>query len=537
MFDAEFPRLNRIEQLLQSGDHAALETLVIEEMPKGLLSEPTLDAARVLRQNATVVFLASLAVENLPKPFRFQAWLAVYQSIVRGEPTAELGALPGRHPLRLIAEAVVRKTAIDAAALKKGHGLLEDWCHAAELAIDQLRLDLVEQIVRELVRRKPGVQDWLRFTQVLISRHNHIPQTADTGALGRAYSCIRDHLIARQPAVDKVRSRLALYVSQCHFKAGNYSAAIEAAQLVTAEKQRIHAAFDISRSHCFLGDLDQALVWLDRVVELICAPQGPAQTSQPEHPIRTGKASPSAKRSRTFDPQQASRALVALQNALEPVGKKAFLVSGTLLGFHREGGLLAHDKDIDVGIIGWEDQYEVVNALLQSGQFGMDLRRLHGRKTYHIPVRHIGTGVCIDIFVYHEEGGKLVTGVQSDFGYLQKFAFTPFGLHKTGFLGIEFYVPDDIERNLAENFGNWRQSDPDYISHLQSPSTVDVGGKVFQIVGRIRALEAINEGKLEKLSRVIQIMTEHQDRPGGMSAHTLELLQTAHDQRTVAEVA
>ena len=134
MFEAEFPRLNRIEQLLQSGDHATLETLVIEEMPKGLLSEPTLDAARVLRRNATVVFLASLAVENLPKPFRFQAWLAVYQSIVRGEPTGELGALPGRHPLRLIAEAVVRKTAIDAAALKKGHGLLEDWCHAAELA-------------------------------------------------------------------------------------------------------------------------------------------------------------------------------------------------------------------------------------------------------------------------------------------------------------------------------------------------------------------------------------------------------------------
>ena len=108
MFDAEFPRLNRIEQLLQSGDHAALETLVIEEMPKGLLSEPTLDAARVLRQNATVVFLASLAVENLPKPFRFQAWLAVYQSIVRGEPTAERGTLPVRHPLRLISMAVVR---------------------------------------------------------------------------------------------------------------------------------------------------------------------------------------------------------------------------------------------------------------------------------------------------------------------------------------------------------------------------------------------------------------------------------------------
>ncbi len=538
MFEAEFPRLVRIERLLQRHDYAALETLVVKEMPRQLLSEETLDAARMLRQNATVVFLASLAVENLPKPFRFKAWMAVYQSIANGAPTAELGALPGRHPLRLIAEAVVRKTAVDAAVLKSGHGPLDDWCHAAELAIDQLRFDLLEQVVRELVRRKPAVQDWLRFTQVLIARHNHIPQTADTVALGRAYSCIRDHLIARLPAVDKVRSRLALYISQCHFRAGDYAAAIEAARHATSADHRIHAAFDTARSHCFSGDLDQALVWLDQVLELQSA-RGPVQTRQPGTEAHAGQAPKQDKGppKKVFDPVQASGALLDLQNALEPIGKKAFLVSGTLLGFHREGGLLAHDKDIDVGIIGWEDQYEVVNALLQSGRFGMDLRRLRGSKAYHIPVRHIGTGVSIDIFVYHEEDGKLVTGVQSDFGYLQKFAFTPFGLDKVGFLGIEFYVPDDIERNLAENFGPWRQSDPDYISHLQSPSTVDVGGKVFQIVGRIRALEAINAGKFEKLSRVIQIMTEHQGRPGGMSAHTLDLLQAAYDQRPVEEVA
>jgi hypothetical protein len=537
MFEAEFPRLVRIGTLLDAQDYAALEALVLEELPHQLLSEPALDAARALRQNATVVFLATLAVENLPRPLPFQRWLAVYQSLLRGQATPELGAMPARQPLRLVAEAVIRREALEPAALKKGHGGIDDWFAAAELAIDQLRFDLLEQMVRELVRRKIDVQDGLRLTKRLFNRHPFIPKSVDTDALGRCYSRLRDHLIARLPAVDKVRSRLALFAAHCHFHSGNYPAAIEAAQRATTVEDRIHAAFDIARSHCFSGDLDQSLVWLDRLVELMCA-HGPIQAPQPAAQVRSAdEPEPDKEARNTFDPVQASGALLDLQNALEPIGKKAFLVSGTLLGFHREGGLLAHDKDIDVGIIGWEDQFEVASALLQSGHFGLDSRRLRGHKTYHIPVRHIETRVSIDIFVYHEEGGKLVTGVESYFGYLQKFAFTPFGLDKVGFLGIEFYVPDDIERNLAENFGDWRQSDPDYISHLQSPSTIDVGGPVFQIVGRIRALEAIKAGKFEKLARVIRIMTEHQHRPGGMSAHTLDLLQTAYDQRPVEEVA
>jgi hypothetical protein len=537
MFEAEFPRLVRIEQLLTSRDYGALEQLAVEEMPRQLLSEPVLNAARMLRQNATVLFLASLAVENLPKPLKFQVWLTIYQSILQGAETPEFQALPARQPLRLIAAAVIGRREVDVAALRKGHGGLDDWFHAAELAIDHLRFDLVEQIVAQLVRQKIDAQDWLRFTKVLFNRHPHIAKSVNTDVLGRCYSRIRDHLMARQPTVDKVRSRLALFATQCHFSSGNFPAAIEAAQRATTVEDRIHAAFDIARSHCFSGDLDLSLASLDRLVELMCE-HGPVRKRQPAAQLSgPDEPEPDKEARNKFDPAQASLALLDLQNALAPIDKKAFLVSGTLLGFHREGQLLVHDKDIDVGIVGWEDQFEVANALLQSGHFGLDSRRLRGSKTYHIPVRHIETRVSIDIFIYHEEGGKLVTGVESYFGYLQKFAFTPFGLDKVGFLGIEFYVPDDIEKNLAENFGDWRRSDPDYISHLQSPSTVDVGGKVFQIVGRIRALEAIRAGKFEKLSRVIQIMTRHQERPGGMSAHTLDLLRTAYDKRPVEEVA
>lgn len=537
MYEAHFPMVLAIDRMLREQNHGALQSIVDAEVDKGLLHEDALNAARLLRLPACVIFLSTLAVENLKQAHRQRAWLAIYQSQGRGAPTEAFQALPAKLPLKVVGAAVLARSEVDAKALHKAHGGMDEWFRVTELCMDHWRFDLLETVIRELVLRKIDTEDWLRLAKLMINRHTHVSRAMDADALGRSYLRIRDNLLVRLASVVTARSRLALFATHSFFHSGSFAAAIEAAKLATTPEDQIHAAFDIARSWCFLGDLDQSLVWLDRLIELmsqsplIAPPEAPLPATQDDEP------EPEKDKRKKFDPEQASGALVDLQNALELIGKKAFLVSGTLLGYHREGGLLAHDKDIDVGIIGWEDQYAVVNALLQSGHFGVDSRRLRAEKTYHIPLKHIDTQVSIDIFVYHEEGGKLVTGVESYFGYLQKFAFTPFGLQKVHFLGIDFYVPDDIETNLAENFGEWRVSDPEYISHLQSPSTVDVGGKVFQIVGRIRALEAMRAGKYEKLGRVIRIMTEQQQRPGGMSDHTLDLLRTVYQQRPVAEVA
>ena len=39
-------------------------------------------------------------------------------------------------------------------------------------------------------------------------------------------------------------------------------------------------------------------------------------------------------------------------------------MSGTLLGFERDGKIFDHDKDFDIGIIGWQSQFTVAEALL-----------------------------------------------------------------------------------------------------------------------------------------------------------------------------
>ena len=536
MLEAECNRVALIDHWLKIQDYEALGQFTQGQMPQQLLGDEALNAARLMKLPSTVIYLASLAVENQHNLKKAQVWLAIYLSIVRSGPCPGFAAISIKNPLRHVASALMESSDLDMTALKKCQGDVEDWFHAIELAIDHHGIGLVDQIVRELVRRKIDSLDWLRLTKILYQRHPFISKAVNIEVLGRTYSRIRESLLSHQPAVGKVRSRLAMFSSLCYFTSGNYPATIDAARWATTPEDRLRAAYDIARAHCHAGHLPEAIASLDELVSLMCAEEAITVLNEDIHATEDAEAE-EEQRKESFDPDQASRALVDLQAALSSVGKRAFLVSGTLLGYAREGQILAHDKDIDVGIIGWEDQFEVANALIQSGRFGIDARRLRGNKAYHIPVKHLATQVAIDIFVYHEEDGRWVTGVESYFGYLQKFAFTPFELKPVTFLGIEFYVPCDVEKNLAENFGDWRQSDPEYISHLQSPSTVDVGGLVFQIVGRLRALEAIRAKRYEKLGRVIHLMERHQNRPGGMSEATLEKLKGVLEVHQLAEVA
>lgn len=536
MLDADHQRVFTIDRLLRAQAYEALEQLTVEQIPQQLLDGKALDAARLLRLPATVIYLASLAVENAGQLRGAPVWLGIYQSLARREQTAELKAVSLKNPLRQVALSLLHEKRLDPTALKKCHVHLDDWFASVELAVDHNAFALVDQLVCELLRRKMEQADSLRLAKVLFNRHSYVGKSHDTEPLGHSYLRIRHALLSPLPAVVRVRSRLALFASLSFFTSGNYPLAIQAAQGATDPGDRIHAAFDTARARCHAGQLPESIAALDELVSLMVAADTVAALNEDVHATEDGEAA-AEQQKRVFDPELASKALVDLQLALAAANKRAFLVSGTLLGYAREGQILAHDKDIDVGIVGWEDQYVVVNALLQSGQFAIDSRRLRGHKAYHIPVAHHASGVSIDIFIYHPENGMWVTGVESYFGYLQKFAFTPFELKAVKFLGIDFYVPDDVETKLAENFGDWRQSDPEYISHLQSPSTVDVGGLVYQVVGRLRALEAIRAGKYEKLSRVIHLMERHQDRPCGMAPGTLDLLKGVLQAHQLVEVA
>jgi hypothetical protein len=534
MFENEFPRLRLIDTCLQEQRYEALQDLTEQEAPHGLISLPALNAARCMRAPATVIYLATLCVANLTNAEEAERWLAVYQSIGQESPTPEFDKRVAGKPLGLVAQVVMRRAAVESLRFDKlslKHP--KAWHEAVECAMDFQQYDVLLVMLQSLAKRKLDTVAWLNLARVMFSRQDSLRRCESIDLLGHSYLLVRERLPVKVVSLTKVRSSLALYASRAFALAGDHDRVLATAPLADTQDDRYFGHYEVARALCRQQRLPESIRQLDElVVEM--------SRYHRDHGLPVAESLPPELKGPVFDVNLASQALVELQDLLGGVGQKAFLVSGTLLGYAREGQLLAHDKDIDVGIVGWEDQFDVASALIQSGRFQVNLARLNGARSYHIPVFHKATRVHIDIFIYHPENGKWVTGVESDFGYLQKFAFTPFGLKSVKFLGIDFYVPDDVEKKLVENFGNWREPDPCYISHLESPSTVDVGGLEYQVVARLRALEAMAGGNINKLTRVVSLMERLADKPHSMKGQPLMALKAylnTHEQAEVARAA
>jgi hypothetical protein len=143
---------------------------------------------------------------------------------------------------------------------------------------------------------------------------------------------------------------------------------------------------------------------------------------------------------------------------------------------------------------------------------------------YQMPVVHLATGFAIDIFIYHNDGDGLITGVQSNFGYTQTFRFSKFDLQEIEFINTRFYAPADIDKNLTENFGDWRTPDANFISHLQCPTTVDVGGEVYMMVCRLEMVRSIVEGKKVKVDRIAKILRDFPHHEQAMETSLVDRL-------------
>jgi hypothetical protein len=167
-------------------------------------------------------------------------------------------------------------------------------------------------------------------------------------------------------------------------------------------------------------------------------------------------------------------------------------------------------------------------ALQESGLFTVSAEYLKGQDTFYIPIKHNATGMWIDVFVYHPQDGYWVTGVDFFFGYRQTFAFTPFDLRDIEFLGVTMQAPANAELNLTENYGNWREPDASYLSHLESPSTMDKGNLAYMLTARLAMLSACLKKQELKIEKVLSLMRLHQDKPSAMTESLMEKIEAAH---------
>jgi hypothetical protein len=141
-----------------------------------------------------------------------------------------------------------------------------------------------------------------------------------------------------------------------------------------------------------------------------------------------------------------------------------YVISGTFLGLHREGGFLAHDYDIDVGINADGLDLGRLLAILAASKIFVVKKLDH-----HIVVDHqVGVGYSMtqtpallklihknglntDLFIHHFENGKCWHG-----SILHRWENTPFDTERRVLEGVVVNAPTNADLYLTENYGNWR---------------------------------------------------------------------------------
>jgi len=149
-----------------------------------------------------------------------------------------------------------------------------------------------------------------------------------------------------------------------------------------------------------------------------------------------------------------------------------FLISGTFLGLVREGNFLAHDYDIDLGILSGHIDFDAVaDTLDNSPNFTLrrfDMHHFSTRNGDRTPVLLKVThylGVHIDLFIHYREGDIIWHGSS-----LHRWNNSAFNLSEYDFHGLKVLGPEDEETYLTENYGAWRVPVVDFNCTTDTPN-------------------------------------------------------------------
>lgn len=170
--------------------------------------------------------------------------------------------------------------------------------------------------------------------------------------------------------------------------------------------------------------------------------------------------------------------LADIYAAAAEVGAKPFLMWGTLLGAIREGRLMAHDYDVDIGLLpaDYARRDALIGALIARGYLYVEDARYKFRLLRRDHLLHI------DFELFYPAGDRMIclAGTEHD-GYFG--AQFPAGLFApprplTILDGIEVLMPADPEAVLATIYGpGWRVPDPHY------KSSADLGNRLIYAPG------------------------------------------------------
>ncbi len=514
---------------LVSGEHFdVLESIILEHGLDFIISHEFLDFCRRKKEARIVIFVTTLAIHNATQKARPQLLEQCYSSILHKEIRLTKDRNTRTNILKNTLQCIIENADISAETkrFQQLTGSDNDWHLSFELFLDHGQEYNAYKILNKKLEKGKGIDFALLCGRSLFERSINVKGSENIDW----DHCIQSQKIIYQALkrnnIAKVPSNMAKLIAQYYSFVNKHDETIEWCSKATDDQ--VLVKYIAAEAYVKKGDVQKALALLDSFLDLLSVQTHEWIDANFNNADTTGEKHEAS----DFNSQSATQALTDLQTTLDKVKTKAFLVSGTLLGYAREKAFMAHDKDIDVGIFEADNIFEVINTLMASGKFSVMKGYFKIDRIFQMPVVHFNTGMAIDIFIYHPDGENLITGVQGSFGYTQNFRFSKFDLKEIDFIGARFYAPSDIDKNLTENFGDWRTPDPHYISHLQCPTTVNVGGEVYMLVCRLEMIQAVIKGKKIKLDRIVNIMREHAGVELSMNVDLIQKLSNRFGSRS-----
>jgi len=193
----------------------------------------------------------------------------------------------------------------------------------------------------------------------------------------------------------------------------------------------------------------------------------------------------------------AATALKDLNEAFSEIGLRSFLISGTLLGQVRQGGIIGWDKDIDVGFFTEECHIDLGVRFMRHPKFRIGRVDLTSDRLRLIH----GNGMWIDVFPHYMDGGKRWHN-----GTATRWWNTPFELREIEFLGINQYIPDNPELYLDENYGDWRTPNSNFDARIDAPNAEISDPEHFISLLYFGLEKSIRDGKQTMQKRYIELL-------------------------------
>ena len=170
-----------------------------------------------------------------------------------------------------------------------------------------------------------------------------------------------------------------------------------------------------------------------------------------------------------MDTASAQAALRATKTALDAANIPFFLAFGTLLGIVRDGDLLPHDKDLDIGLAWDVSRKEAIAAMEADERFAKAFPGADGaeKDAWNITFVHTETGIEIDLFFFKPDGGDVLAGLYHRPTPLH-WRFAAFETKEIDYLGAKWPAPAVPETFLEAIYGpEWQTPDVGFDSLLQ----------------------------------------------------------------------